>query len=706
MKHLASTEKLHMNDQVGPPVNRRVLTLLHYLRLGPKRVAPKLSTVAAILSATFRPGLSICSIYMDLCMIRLLSARSHLGILLLASLLLGALHLTLAPDAHAQRIIRRATPAGVDSSQTMRFQLADSYFRAGQFDRAVSLLEDLYDSSPETYVFFDKLKQTYENVKRYDDAIMLVERHAARQGTTVELLAEKARLIYLKGDETAALAAWDHAITGSIANPNRYRIVYNSMIEVRLFDQAARVLEQGREDKGQPDLYQNELAYLYSLNGEHEKAMAEYLSVLAENEKRLSYVINRLTRFTDQSGTLSKSIPVAEQAVREAPLNRAYRELLGWLYVEAEQYDKALDTYRAIDRLEQEQGRVLFAFAKRAADADAYAAARDAYDEVLKRYPDAPTAPDARIGLGEMHQRWAESTFERTLDSKGNRAKAPHYEKALEAYRTFLQDYPNHRDYPEVLSRIATLQLDVFFNLGEAETTLNEILQRYASADAATRARYDLGRIALARGNLDAAQLAFSRLVDELRLGELAEQARYELALIHFYRGEFDASKTLASVLDENTSTDVANDAIELKVLLTENKGPDSLNTPLKAYAVAALQQRQRQPDQVIQTLDAWLDSYGQHPLADDARFLRAQAFQEAGRTDDALAAFGELPLIHPRSPLADRSLFQAAEILAFEREEPDEALNLYTKILTTYPGSLLIPEVRLRIRTLRGDES
>lgn len=194
--------------------------------------------------------------------------------------------------------------------------------------------------------------------------------------------------------------------------------------------------------------------------------------------------------------------------------------------------------------------------------------------------------------------------------------------------------------------------------------------------------------------------------MDELRLGELAEQARYELALIHFYRGEFDASKTLASVLDENTSTDVANDAIELKVLLTENKGPDSLNTPLTAYAVAVLQQRQRQPNQVIQTLDAWLEQYAQHPLADDALFLRAQALHETGRTDEALAAFGELPLTHPRSPLADRSLFQAAEILAFEREEPDEALTLYTKLLTTYPGSLLIPQVRLRIRTLRGDDT
>ncbi|MFB3131407.1 MAG: tol-pal system YbgF family protein [Rhodothermales bacterium] len=330
--------------------------------------------------------------------------------------------------------------------------------------------------------------------------------------------------------------------------------------------------------------------------------------------------------------------------------------------------------------------------------------ALEAFDEVLSRYPDAPVAADAQMGLAKMHQRWAEKTHERLFDERGNRLPAPHYEATLETYRTFLQQFPTHPYYPEVLRRIGRLQQDVFFNLGEADATLIEVTQRYPNSQAAHQAHYDLGRIALIRGDLEQARLIFARLVEQLRIGELAEQARYEQALIHFYRGEFETAMTLVQVLDENTSTDVANDAIALKVQLLENRGPDSLDTPLRQYARASLMLRQRRVNEVVQLMDELLVEFGFHPLADDARFLRATAIREAGRAEEALAAFGELPLIHPQSPLADRSLFQAAEIQEQDLNDPEGALTTYTQILTHYPGSMLLPEVRFRIRALRGD--
>ncbi len=610
-------------------------------------------------------------------------------------------------QAQAQRVqVRRSPPSNIDSTLVARFQLADTYLRGAQYDRAIALLEDLYATSPTTYVFYEKLKEAYENVKRYDDAIALVADRLAQEaiGDPTMLRSDKARLFFLKGEEQTAYSLWDEALAGSSENQNAYRIIHTSMLQVRLFDKAIEVLEQGRRATEQPTLFQADLAYLYSLTGQHEKAMEEYLGLLAINERQLNYVRNRLSRSLEQEGALPAIIAVAERGVRKTPLNRGYRELLAWLYMEAEQYPKAFNEYRAIDRLEKENGRVLFDFAQRAADASAYDIALEAFDEVLSRYPDAPVAADAQMGLAEMHQRWAEKTHERLFDERGNRLPAPHYEATLETYRTFLQQFPTHPYYPEVLRRIGRLQQDVFFNLGEADATLNEVTLRYPNSQAAHQARYDLGRIALIRNDLEQARLIFARLVEQLRIGELAEQARYEQALIHFYRGEFEAAKTLVQVLDENTSTDVANDAIALKVQLLTDLGPDSLNTPLRQYGEASLMLRQRRVNEVVQRMDELLAEFGFHPLADDARFLRATAIREAGRAEEALAAFGELPLIHPDSPLADRSLFQAAEIQEQDLNDPDGAMVTYTQILTLYPGSLLLPEVRFRIRALRGD--
>ena len=622
-------------------------------------------------------------------LIRRFSAVSKRGTLLVLSLLLALMGLSVQPSGAQQ----------LQQDQMSKFQLAESYLRSGQYDRAIRLLEDLRAANPQLHVFNNKLKQAYENVKRYDDALTLVESQLDTNRTPV-LVAEKARLTYLKGDEQTAFSLWDDALALAPDRRSTYRVVYASLLDNRLFGKAIEVLEKGQETLDAGSVFRLELARLYSLTGRHEEAIAAYLDQLNENERQLSLIQSRLSRYTDKEGALKQYIAGTKRVVRETPLYRPYRELLAWLHMEAEQYHEALDAVRAIDRLEQEQGRSLYHFVYRMANAGAYDVALEGYQEILERYPDAPSAPQAKLGLGIMHEKWAEKNGERAA---GTPDSAPHYKKALDTYRDFLDQYPNHARYAEVLRRVGRLQQDVFHDLEEAHATLSKVIEEYPGTSAARQARYDLGRIAVRRGDLQDARLAFSRLEEDLRTGELADKARYQLALLHFYRGEFESALTLANALNQNTSKDVANDAIELKVLLLENKGPDSLNKPLKTFARARLLQRQRHHDETLQTLDTLLDQHGRHPLADDTRFLRAQTMRASGRYEDALKAFLEMPLIHPRSHLLDRSLFEAAQIQEQQLNDPQAALETYTRLLTDHPASLLASDARSRIRALRG---
>ena len=604
----------------------------------------------------------------------------------------------------AASITHNAYSQQIDSTLVTRYQLADSYLRAGQYERAITLLQDLYEESPATYAFFEKLKEAFENVKRYEEAIQLVEERIPRDANLVGLLSEKARLQFLMGDENKAYSSWEEAIGVAPAQVNTYRIVYQSLSNVRLFEKSVEVLEEARITLNDQNQFQVDLAWLYSLVGEYAKSMQEYVGILSQNDRQLSYVRSRLGRFVEQENVLDEGIPVVEEAVRLDPLNRSFRELLGWLYLENRQFDKAFDVYRAIDRLEKEEGNVLFTFAQQAADAGAYAISSKAFAEVLDRYPNSPAAPEAQLGLARMHEKHAEDMSERAFDDTGNRIEAPNYEAALENYRIFLQEYPSHAAYPEVLQHIGRLQQEVFYALGDAESTLKEVIEKYPSSVAFQEANFDMGRIAVLRGDLSKARLIFSRVEEELRIGELAERARFELALIHFYQGEFDAALTLTQVMNENTSTDIANDAIELKVLLFENKGPDSLNVPLNMYAKASLSARQRLHTQALSTLDSLLMQFGNHPLIDDARFLKATTLRDIGRTEEALAAFLEFPLIHPESFFVDRSLFTAAEMYEYEMGEEDLAIDTYSRLLNEYSGSLLASKARERIRILRGD--
>lgn len=587
--------------------------------------------------------------------------------------------------------------------QTRKFTLAETYLRAGQYDRAIALLEDLYVDAPTTFVFYDKLKQAYVAVKRYDDAVRLIEARMTTEPTPA-LRAEKGGLLYQKGQEDEAFATWDEAVAMDPAQAYTYQSVYYVLSNLRLYDRAIAVLEQGRQRLQDDQLFQTDLAYLYGIVGEHAKAMTEYIGLVELNPDQLGFVKRRFSRFSEQPDAVSSSLPVVERAIRREPLNRAFRELAAWLYMEAGLMSRALDANRAIDRLEKEEGRVLLQFARQATQADAFDEALSAYEEVLNRYPDAPTAASSQFALARLYMRQAETGREAAYDDRGNRIPAPYYDAALGAYQTFVQSYPNDARVPEAIWQMGRLNLLVYNDLGAAESILTEVTTRYVNTEYAPFARFDLGMLALMRDDLHKARLILGELEEDLRLGELAERARYEIARIDFYEGHFESARALVNALDENTGTDIANDAIELKVLLQENKGPDSLDTPLRLYARAERLERQRRPTEALALLDSLVVTFTQHKLVDEAGFRRGLLLRTLGRHTEAMTALTALMAAHPESYLADLSLFTLAEIQETDLQDPTAALETYTRLLTVYPGSLLAPEVRTRIRRLRND--
>ena len=635
-----------------------------------------------------------------------------------AAALVLALLLSAGAPALAQDGQGAGQPPPGDDSQAARFRLADRYLNAGDAERAIALLEDLYDESPSTIAFYQKLKEAYEGQKRYEEAIALVEREMQRRGRSPALLAEKARLQYHSRDEDTAFATWDAALAVAPEEPQTYRTVYGSLTDARLFQQAIEAVQKGREALGDSAAMRLQLAYLYSLTSQHEAAIGEYLAMLKENPGRLSFVKRRLNRFLEQESALQESIAATSRAVRAEPTRRAYRELMGWLYLQADEHQKALRAYRAIDRLESGNGRLLYSFAQQAADAGAYRAALDAYELILERHPDGPVAASALRGLGQTHEQWAESSpsarspeapapGEPARDSSSNRSaeREKHYERALEAYRSFLDRYPQHEAYPSVLRAVGRLQQDVLFDLEAAQKTLEEVARRYPQSQAANLARYDLGRLQVMRGNLTEARLAFSRLTDRLGTGDLAQQARYQQALLHFYKGEFDAASTLLGTIAENTSADVSNDGISLGVLLSENAvGSDTTGQALTLYARARLMHRQRRQADVLALLDELLQKHGRHPIVDNARFFKAEALAAHDRLADAADAYAQIALAHPKSPLASRSLHEAARLQEQALDDPEGALQTYQRLLKDYPGSLHAPDARARIQALRAE--
>lgn len=593
----------------------------------------------------------------------------------------------------------KATSQDAADRNVQQLQMAEAFMRGGQYDRAIVLLEQLYSADPTSFVVFDRLRSAYENVKRYDEAIALTETRLQEAATPV-LQADIARYHHLKGDEHEAERLWQRAIELAPAQRSTFHVVYRSMLDVRRLDLAIETLREGRRSLRDESSFRGELATLLGMVGRFDEAMDENLAVLRDDPRQLSVITSRLGRITEQPEALVSAISKTERAVRADPLQRQLRELLSWLYIESGDYEGAFEESRAIDRLENQEGRLVLAFAQRAIDAGAFDAARKAYLHVIGRHGNAPPAMHAKIGLASVER----ALGERHRDEGDIEASDAHYGRALEYYREFLAEHAGHQSEAQVLLEVGALELAVTRDVAAASEAFNRIVERYDGTPQADEAQLELGRVEVLRGDLESARLQFGRIVDRLRIGDLAEKARFEIALVHFYRGEFESARAMTDVLDVNTSTNVANDAIELKVVMSDNRGPDSLHTPLRQYAEAQFLIRRHRLDEALVVLTDLLSAFGRHRIADEARFARAGALYARGEIQQAFDAYTEVTLYHSESHLADRALFEAAGIQYRRMGDANAAIETLTRLLREYPGSLVAAESRRMIRRLRGD--
>lgn len=612
--------------------------------------------------------------------------------------------LVLLAAAPAAQVALPAPPERAASGRD-GFALATRLLANGQAEEAVPLLEDLLAADPESVPVWLKLREAYAVARQFDRLAEAVDARIARQGPSVGLLAERGVALYRAGRTDDAERAWAEAVAVAPAEEMTYRVVSNAVGSLRLFAEAADVLDAGRQALGDDDLFLLERAHLYGLGLDYQAAAEAYLQALADRPEALGSVQAQLARLMTGQDAPETFAAAVDRAITRDPLNRAFRELSWWLALERKDYDAALDAVRALDRLEREQGETLLSFAAQAAGAGADEAAARALDEVLARHADGPAAAPALLARADLSRQRAEADRERA-----ERGPTPHADAALNDYRDFLDAHPNAPRAPAAALALAGLLRDVYRDFDAAETRLVQASVGREQGVAA-EARLALGEVAIRRGSLDAARERFADVEEALRIGPLAEQARYELALLDFYEGFMFSALARAEALDENTAADASNDAIALRVTLTETLDQDAppapdedlTDDPLHVYARAALLHRRALPSEalaVLDTLDAGLPP--DHALGDESLFLRAAVLRQSDQAAAAVAALDRLAEGFPLSFFRDRALRLQALALERDLDDPAGAAERWDRLLELFPGSLYAPEARLELRRLR----
>ena len=186
---------------------------------------------------------------------------------------------------------------------------------------------------------------------------------------------------------------------------------------------------------------------------------------------------------------------------------------------------------------------------------------------------------------------------------------------------------------------------------------------------------------------------------------EIGQNARFKIAQTSYFKGDFEWAQSQLQVLKNSTSQLIANDALDLNLLITDNIVKDSLRIALKKYATADLLSFQNKNQQAIDTLQTILIEYKGHPIEDESLFKQAQLFEKLNKFEKAENNYLQIITLKNDDILADDAHYFLAELYLKKLNNIEKATAYYQIIIFEYPSSIYLVDARKKFRTLRGDQ-
>jgi tetratricopeptide (TPR) repeat protein len=589
-----------------------------------------------------------------------------------------------------------------------KFRLAQSLEQAGEIERAAHLYRELLARDSTNFLFFDGAQRTLLALKRYDEALDLINRRLTRNPGDLNLHALLGSVLYRAGREKDADKAWDNAIALAPTNPNTYRLIAGVMVENRLLDKAAATYRRGRDACNDPMLYTMELAQLLVASMDYKGATLEYLRWLEQNPAQVGFVQNRMAQFSWKPDGRQAAVEAVRAAIDRREDVRLY-ELLAWLYMEGKDFGSAYEVYRKIDKLSGATGLSIYGFAQRAFHEGAFALSARAYRAALDASLPAGRQAAALYGYASSLKELAAAPDTSGADRFAPRLPAPEarsrYANVIGSFKDVIQRFPHTEYAARSYMQIGIIQFEEDFDLDAALASLDRVKDENPGIAAIT---YDValkeGQILTARGDTVAAMTRFLFVAAAPgATPDQSDEATYRLAELEYFRDQFTAAIHRLDSLSLDLKADYANDALALRAFLQENAS--SSPQALTEFARADFLARQRKNMEAIALYQDIVRKYPQAFLVDDALMHAASLQARAGLYQEAIASYETLLRQFKESSVSlDRAQFQMGEIYEAGLKDPANAIACYEKLLVDYPRSVLVEQARDRIRHLRGD--
>ena len=569
--------------------------------------------------------------------------------------------------------------------------LAKQYFADGDFEKALVFYEKLTEKNPTRSAYQKGLISCYQQLQRYEEAELFLLKKLKLRNPHPTLFIELGYNYTLQEMTDKANTYYDKAIKVIERNPNYGYALGYQFQTYSLLDRAVLAYTTAMEINPALD-YSFQLARIYGEQGNIDKMYRSYLDLMQTGKTSKSNILRNIDDFitTDPenyNNVLLKQI-LLEKA-QKTP-DTIWNELLSWLFVQQQQYKSAFRQEKAIyRRMDGSNTLRLENLAKTTLEEEQTAIAEEIFNYIIKETTNEVTRLDANLNLLDIALLTAEKSdyasiqknYEELIELHGYKRQTLQLQVAYAKFLTFKNDTPE----PAIKLLKNSLELP-----------LNERGTAYL--------KLTLGDILVYNRKFNEALIYFSQIQKKLKNDVLGQNARYKVAETSFYKGDFDWALTQLKVLRGSTSQLIANDAMQLSLLISDNSLEDSTQTALKKYARADFLAYQNKTEEAIKGLEEILQNHKGEKIEDEALLKQAQLFEVQKNYESAEFNYQKIVEFYGNGILADDAHFALGELYRKIFDKPEKAKGHYEKIIYNHQDSYYFPQARKNFRMLRGD--
>ncbi|MCQ2278804.1 MAG: tetratricopeptide repeat protein [Bacteroidales bacterium] len=583
-------------------------------------------------------------------------------------------------------------------AQQSNEQMASFYYQNGEFDKAIELYEPLYQRTQNRF-YYQMLYESFLATERLKEAEKLAEKRLRQYPSEISLYVDLGQIQLRRGEKKKAEKTLLTAIEKLGNDSRQLSDLVQSFQNIRRPDLAVKAYLQQRERQRNPFAYVMELATLYQAMGDYESMTAEYFSLLDNSPGNMGSIQIALQKALSETSNPKLADGLRStlvSRVQKDPNNRYYLDMMIWFSLQQKDFQFAWEQARAVDQRFPSQGEEqIFRVATIAHNNSDYTTAASCYRYLIGKGAANQYYFDSRVG--ELRVKFDRINKGYSISAPELTALKAEYQAALDELGKEPRTVPLMRNYAYLLAYYAD-------DVALASDLLYDIIEMpQIKAQLRDEVKLDLGDLLLFSGSTWDASLLYSQVEKANKNDLLGSQAKFRNAKLSYYNNDFEWAKSQLDVLRASTSKLIANDAMQLSLLISDNMEVDSTFEMLELYAAADLDLYRNRLEEAWQGYESIAIRTLSHPLLDEVLLQKARIRIKQARYAEADSLLQHLVDFYPHDILADDALLLMAELNEDHLNNMERARSCYERILLDYPSSLYTDRARRRYNELKA---